>query len=72
MLFSRHSVSLSDDNDIVTELLLDNLKKSISNVERLKILVYNCHLSTDEQFLLECRKYDCHGFPPQPDKSDEN
>ena len=35
MLFSRHSVSLSDDYDIVTELLLDNLKKSISNVERL-------------------------------------
>lgn len=35
MLFSRHSVSLSDDNDIVTELPLDNLKKSISNVERL-------------------------------------
>ena len=35
MLSYRHSVSLSDDNDIVTELLLDNLKKSISNVERL-------------------------------------
>lgn len=35
MLFSRHSVSLSDDNDIVTELPLDNFKKSISNVERL-------------------------------------